>query len=365
MEGNTEFQKPRHGEFKPESQLPNMAETGSSLKRPKDRFNRRVSQEEQKWNFPQLSVDIFFSGHQTYKDMELLPGRFKIADIFIPEGLGWSQENLEMFRAIANGTVPRGVRDTTSNLHSYTHGLFDMVYGSKKPIEYIDVPFNHPLMKEFNRLRSIEFSVEGSFPEFLHNIGDAYRKEAQFQRKREEYMISHLKPRIEELLPLYPSLKQKHSLNVLLSLGAVHTPVYMHLKRSNHYQKVDRSFSVMPSIYSFVEEVKRRCMFGKEVNDELLARVFLEKAFNLVFVETEDPEGLIGKPSFIEEEISTGKFDMLKRKIISQFNFEEAKEMFEQMKQEKDFKQWFESKFAEKGIKLPTSRKELDEFLKS
>jgi hypothetical protein len=53
----------------------------------------------------------------------------------------------------------------------------------------------------------------------------------------------------------------------------------------------------------------------------------------------------------------------LKRKVISEFSFEEAKEIFKKLKQGESVWQLFETKFAEKGIKIPSSEKELDEFL--
>lgn len=97
-------------------------------------------------------------------------------------------------------------------------------------------------------------------------------------------------------------------------------------------------------------------MFDKKIDEELLAHAFLE----LLFLNSFEA---IGDLSSIEEETPMMKIEALKRKIVSQFSFEEAKDIFERLKQGEKGRQLFEIKFAEKGIQLPQTEKELDEFL--
>ena len=194
----------------------------------------------------------------------------------------------------------------------------------------------------------------------IHRIGDTQRDFANLQNQREKYMLSKLKPKIKDVLEIYPRLKDKQSINVLLILGAVHTRLHNQLKRSNQYETVNREFNVIPFSYSFHDEARRRYLFSRPLTDTLLGRVFLENIFTFSFF---DVRGFGSRPSFINEEVGSVKIESFKRKIISQFSFEEAREIFEKLKQGESAWQLFETKFVEKGIKIPSSEKELDEYL--
>lgn len=233
MEGSTELQRPQQEKLMPVSQSLKSAEAGW-LRGIKNRFNQAIGIEQKSTEpFPQVSVDIFFSGHGTRKDWDGLAEKFEKADVFIPETVGWDSKILESTRDISEGKI------NVSFASPSTRRLKEMIYQSSKPIAFIDVPFSHPLTKKLKEIiRNKALPLIGSLPKFLHTI-DADEKEfVRLQKKREEYMISHLKPAIEELLQTYPYLKQKKSINVLLTLGAVHTPVYVRLKKLTAIQKL-------------------------------------------------------------------------------------------------------------------------------
>src|SRR3989338_8208373 len=103
--------------------------------------------------------------------------------------------------------------------------------------------------------------------------------------------------------------------------------------------------------YSYFREGQRRAIFGKEIPDELLAKAFLQILFGNLF------DGMLRNVTS-----DTRKTIVFGRKTISQFSFEEAKEIFERLKKGEKARQIFESKFEEKGMQLPRSEQELDAF---
>lgn len=200
MEGNAEIQESQYQrQLKPESRSIESAEAGW-LRGLKDRLNKGFRREQKPTEpFPQVSVDIFFSSHVTHKDMEGLTERFEKADIFIPETVGWDPSLLEDIRSVSEGKRNYWEADSSS----FVFGLMEMIYKSNKPIAFVDLPFNHPLIKKVEKMKRNRLLLS-SFPKCLQSIDAGQREFVEYQKKREEYMISQLKPTIQELLEKYP-----------------------------------------------------------------------------------------------------------------------------------------------------------------
>lgn len=366
MEGNTEFKEPQHEKLKPGGQTLELSEAGW-LTRLKHRVNNAFGKEqagEEPIVLPKIQIDILYGRHGTKEDRDGLAERLKNADVYIPEFFDWTGSVLKMYRDHSDGKGrlfkgPPGLElNFALGLDPAIKEELRILYGSHKAIGMIDMkePFwAGAFLSEWDSIKQdrIERHKKGkdSFPQRLDFIKHSLEAEARFQNKREEYMISQLRPTIQELIKTYPSLKDKSEIKVLLSLGSAHTFVYHNLKRDN--QETTRTFSRTPEVYDFETEALRRLIFGIEVDDELVGKVFLEGVFfktHGVGFDTGD----VGDSSKIAKYV---------RKLISQFSFEEAREIFERLKKGEKAKGIFETKFTEKGIQLPQSEQELDAFL--
>lgn len=301
---------------------------------------------------PKISINIFYGQHSTAKDIDGLSKAFAKADIYIPEFWTWRDRELQEYRSMANGVIePKDVMGAMSPTEemSFIYMHFKMIHNSKKPITIIDVPMDD-VDNVFLTPHYEGIYMKETFNEALESKRQKIKHYANGEKIREAYMQSHLLPKIQELLREYPVLMEKEDVRVLLFLGAGHTQLYHNLIRSG--QNATRMFNEMPYVYDFTVEGIRRYAFGNEVNDLLAARIILEELFNNSF-------GLL----LLQRILNSEKRSNIRRKIIAQFSFEEAKDIFERIKQGEDRDKLFNTKLEEKGIKIPKTVQELDEFL--
>jgi len=197
----------------------------------------------------------------------------------------------------------------------------EMIYNSQKPIALIDVPENHPIVKEIknyeSEMKGKKIFHYGNFAQTMESFKKALAEEAFLEKEREEYILSQLKPQVDALLNEYPNLRDKQGISILLSLGVSHTSLYHSLKKENF--EVTRIFNKMPFVYPYRNEVVRRYLFGKSVDDLLLSRALTEVLFWEAFgAQLDENEGH-----------DSQKIAEFTRRLISAFSFDEIKNMFE------------------------------------
>jgi len=301
---------------------------------------------------PKISITILFGPHKTEADVRPLEDKFKTADIYIPETIGWSSVDLELFKSVAEGK--NSPAQLFQNLgcrridYQYHYAMLGMVKNSRKPIVFIDVPLEHENLEVFLRNQK-EFKIQESFDDQLRLTKATFKDEAKLQIEREAYMKSMLPIKIKEALNEYPELKKKDTLNILISLGTLHANLYGELKKAGYDVKKEE----MPS-YGYSYEGFNAYKLGKEMSDELAAKIFLELTFKKAYRRVFD--GLTGD--------HTDRLHLM-QKIISQFSFEEAREIFEVAKRGENLGIIFDSKLRSKGIKFPQSGRQLEYFLKN
>lgn len=279
----------------------------------------------------------------------------------------WGKNILKIFRDVSSGIfVPEQVLSALSIEKSHPYygfylGIFNLIYNSKKPIIFIDVPYDDPLIKSFNKYKYFKLTFEENFEETVKSLRDFLKNHNKVQEEREKYMLSSLKEKTKELLESYPELKEKAKLKILLSIGALHSPLYFDFKKKE--KNVERKFSHSPFTFGFHEEGARRERFGKDMNDEFIARVLIDKILDSVI-------GPILLKSVTPDNHRIYKFQ---RYIVSRFNIKEIKEFYEELLEIKKTEENKERKvenffgillkwFKKKNIKFPQSEKELDEF---
>jgi hypothetical protein len=335
MEGNTDFQ---------ERQREQPAE-------------EKIGSIEAKEAGPKIKYNFFFSPHYRASDVEAWKKNFEECDVYIPERYGWTQRGLEFIRKVADGQI-RAERVRGKPEDPFLEARLSearMIHNSHKPIAYIDVPKEQAEPDPW--IDVIDLHDKNNFTEALDVVKDWVRTRYQIQKDREDTILSRLKPTIQELLKEYPSLKTKNELKVLITLGTMHTPVHHSVKKEEG-DRVTRESRPLPTVFAFVQEAVRRLQFGKEIDNDLAAKIYLGDVFTYALFSDDTKNEL---NNLLEKDSEKGV--KLERKIISQFSFEEAKEIFDKLKQGEGERQIFKAKFEEKEIQLPHTEQELDAYL--
>jgi hypothetical protein len=303
---------------------------------------------------PPLHFDILYAPHGTAEDWNWasFQEHLQRADIYIPEIYEWHKRTLKYLNEISRGEVPPP-KVPPGVYASWDITLIKAIYDSQKPVLAIDVPSGHRIVALYRKLKSRlkNLRIESDFSVTLYRFKSLLMKEGHIQKEREEYMLSQLKPVITKFLRKNPNFYQKDKINVLLTLGSIHTDLYHELKRGGG--SVSREFPEMPYSFDFASEAVRRARFELEISNDLAAKALLE-----CFLEKS-----LGR--FIGQLTnSTDKAMLFIRLLASQFTFEEIRDLFGKADPEgKNFADLFLSALHTKDIKFPTSPVKLDAFL--
>ncbi|MBI4119716.1 MAG: hypothetical protein HY456_02635 [Parcubacteria group bacterium] len=310
---------------------------------------------------PPYFVDIYYSPHETSKDLEPIAEKFKNADVFMPEAFGWVHKEPVVLNEVSRGEKKPeaalqelGCVPQKDPFYSFHLQMLNLIYDSQKPIAIVDVPRNHPLEKKIREVGS-GFRFKSDFDANLAMIKEHFKKVAGVEKEREEYILSQLQPAVQSILENNPALQKQPEVRVLIALGAAHTSLFHQLKKSEY--KTSRQFKDELIMFSFQDEMIRRYWFNKEVGDELAAKTLFDIIFGNLFWN-----------DFTKLTDDSAKLIALKRKIITQFNYDEIKGLFKTFGFDVAIlyflKPFLKRKMEGKGIKFPKSEQELNALLK-
>lgn len=242
-------------------------------------------------SIPRITFTIFLGGHESAKDAQGIEPYFRQCDLYIPELMGWNQEDLEVMNALSEGKLTPVEAAANPKIDPYRQQIKEMVYDSHRPIALIDYDEDDEMVEECRRdVRHLcgipsYWLLVRDFREFVDGVKKVMKDVSEDEVEREKNMLSNLEPTITQVVENNPDLKkraqEKGQLNVLLSLGAAHTAVTHALRRKGH--AVYSIFSHKPFQYPYIAEGIRRYNFEKEVDDNLAARVLAESLVNDVF----------------------------------------------------------------------------------
>jgi len=230
---------------------------------------------------PKLRLRILYAPHGSVEDFKLLEGKLREADIYFPENAGWNTDTEAAYQAYATGKYSTKELAVEPALKREL-GILEELGKSGKTLAvgFVDLPEGHPLVEPLYKLSSEKAILEferGNFSEALKEIKKMARDNAQLTEQRDKYIQAQIGPKVKEMLVQYPELEEKldkgDELNVLLSLGPTHTRVFHLLKKAG--EKVKREFTDSQYLFGPLQELVRRYLFGREVNDELAARALL------------------------------------------------------------------------------------------
>jgi hypothetical protein len=138
--------------------------------------------------------------------------------------------------------------------------------------------YNYKENRLNNRGEFISALNEADFDKALEATAERLRIESDFILKREEYIKKQLEEKLPEFIAADDSLKNKKKINVTITLGHMHTHLAAELRKSGNQIKVE--FGKKPTIFSPEYEGKRRELFDKKQDRELLSQVMVEEFFD-------------------------------------------------------------------------------------
>lgn len=299
---------------------------------------------------PDVSFNFLFAAHEYAHDVPPdLRSQFENADIFMLEAVAWTDNTMELWRKISEGRAgPSLYKDP------YAQGIMDALYNTGVVVLSPDLPHGHPQIEREPGVLWEEV-LHMPFDEAVKNANEYWRELANMNQAREEEIMKNIPTLIRRAREENETLQKKKSLNVVLSYGSLHTPLFQALSRTGKDTKRE-----MPGdgnyVYAQNSELYRRHLFGvagSEDNLELSARALVGES--IVEALHAEIRGL--KPR------GTERFSVY-RTAIDSLSPEDLRDVWDVYLKEGDSMAAL-SVVKEKGFVVPKTRAELDELLQS
>lgn len=236
---------------------------------------------------PKVKLHIFYSTHETGQDAPNLPERIKECDIFVPEGAGFSEENLffKALKRIVKGDAKiyeRAMVEFRQRFgpDSWSEFLIKNLYGTYKPVLFVDIREASETFKKGEDLIKKSgrwfFDSPNDFSESLIRLEDFLKEAASNQNEREDFIMQTLIPSLNNLISQHPRFFNKSQVKVLMQMGASHTRIYRKLVAiPENNGRISREFGQKPFIYVGQDDVLRKFQMGKDVSNVQIARVLV------------------------------------------------------------------------------------------
>jgi hypothetical protein len=235
-------------------------------------------------DWPPVKIEFYFGPHETAKDYPDLKEKLQKADIYFYEDAGGHRDLQEERQELADKQpiLPGGAGRTVlrkqlkgEQIRGTTNeAITRAIYGSGKVVESFDLTKDDPIQsKDMRAELTRNWWYEQDFAYALAHLNANVRRLAELQVQREQIMEQRLETRLEEIVAERPELLDKPEINVLSTLGSVHTGLYISLKQRG--ENVTRDFDA-GTTYSNYTELVRQYIFGREPSHEQIARTYLE-----------------------------------------------------------------------------------------
>lgn len=310
---------------------------------------------------PDVEFTFDLRPHARAADAEGLEELFSDADIVLLEGPGWRKEDLQYLRRIARGEGPRPVRDIRIKPHQtspkeYMSEKENALYGSGAYVAYVDTSADDPSLDKFYDAQLAFY--RGSDPPRTYDGMTARRRKyldavAEELRVREQHFAERIPEEIRNALNEREDLAAKENVRVLLQMGSAHTPTSIAMKHEG--QDVRRDFGDTPMFSAGLEYIRARA-FGTAASrsegemNALAARTALEDVLSRIL---EDPLDNLKAKSW--------ERDALLSRLSCRFTSEEIRTLWQGAEGFSDAA--LRKALTEKGIRIPKTREELEQFM--
>jgi hypothetical protein len=113
---------------------------------------------------------------------------------------------------------------------------------------------------------------------------------AELNDKREDGMPERFEEKMEVVFEQHPELKEKSSIDVLFTMGAVHSARLSRVFKENGIS-LERDFPVSPDyIFSYSAELYRSLSNGLEPQETLLEKAYAENVLNVAWLTVVKPQ---------------------------------------------------------------------------
>ncbi|MEK7580192.1 MAG: hypothetical protein AAB465_01055 [Patescibacteria group bacterium] len=272
-----------------------------------------------------MKIEFALGWHNSAKDVEFIQQKFESCDVYIPETVFYGPRVKKDLDEISNGEMTPSefmekYKEGNINFPEFTFAILKMIYNSHKKIFLADIPGDTPELDQYLNIRKIQkvnFDkfLGGELEEGLKSINQEINIFSDLEKKRDEYIAKKIENDLPIIIGKNKKLQKKPEINVLISLGAVHTPAYIQLKKDNY--DVDRSFPVKP--FTFEPHLQglrqKEFMPEKEISKDLLSRALMTEFLSTLFCFIEDQNLKDKLLSEINKRISIQEIENLSRKL--------------------------------------------------
>jgi|GEM_PF-4682882 len=293
-----------------------------------------------------IDVEIFFSAHANEADGKAIQKYLSGCDVFIPEQIGWSEADRDVFNKVAQGEIaPVDALKLLENTgySDFTKGQLEALYQTKKTVEFVDTPKGQPYSSVIDFYDNLE--------PFFENFDDAINtlKESQ-QRFITNYGTNReklMQDRLGELMQNLAANNPGKNLKILMQLGYNHRPFYKDLKASaGENFEFSAKYPVSDFPYAYSDEFGARYLNNKEIDKDLLAKCWLERKIEKILPIPDD----------------SVKYIKYIRQITGAFTVVEISDIYDKIKGGQAFEQIFISMSEQKGFSLPTIKEDWDKI---
>jgi len=301
--------------------------------------------------FPEVELVFYFGAHFTEADVEDMKPILDISDIFIPEIVGYGEDDLSLLQKGCFGLIPKEeiINEYPTNSPFY-RALIAELYNSDKYIGFIDLARGDPLLGEtikvINESDPIknETDLDQAKIRYLENT----KKLVNLILKREKMIVDRLPKEIVKITKKFGNLLGKEQLRCLVFMGTDHNSLYYENFQSDPDAVPFQEKAEYPGFNSKLMMLIRK---GKEPGESLILRAMFEIEIQGYLVPKFRHSGISGK-------------DMIGyiKRLINIFSDAELGNVFER-KNEGFINVWRE-KMEEKGFKLADTKEGLLKFIK-
>ncbi len=232
-----------------------------------------------------VNIHIIFGPHETKADWTnrtAIQRRLKWkTDIFIPESIEMDSETLDIFNAVSRGDQSayhmaansiRAYKAQGGPAAGFFQGMIDVIKGTNVIIGNVDLEVGDPTAADKKRIVETRLSdlMMIDFDRTLEKFDQLVEREAEIDNIREAYMLERLSQFLDEIIQRNPRLRNQRSINVVMTLGGLHTPIFQALRRITNpaESKITREFSEKPFVYRYFDRLYRSYRFGVDVDPE-------------------------------------------------------------------------------------------------
>ncbi|HLD22124.1 MAG TPA: hypothetical protein VJB65_04450, partial [Patescibacteria group bacterium] len=199
------------------------------------------------------------------------------ADMYISECHGWTAENLDTMKAIADGTRQPEHLQEGRKAQRAIELEEETLFNTHIPVFFCDIPAANELSTEDDGTdtdtKVLNLFMDGDYATARDQMLVNAQKNAAYLEKKDRWIANEIQQRIPEFIQqLPPEMQKKQKLKVVVQMGSVHTPILHHLAP---HMKTNR---IGDSIMSFsnYDELVRRFRFKKEIPSTLAGKALLE-----------------------------------------------------------------------------------------